>query len=106
MTATVTLAILAAAIVLLLLWMLRGAVFLPVRPGKGQQLTLLLRVSGSGEGLEQTLRALLWITENGTLPGSIVVEDAGLDTDAKETLALLQARYGRVCVRTSGEDRP
>ena len=106
MTATVTLAILAAAIVLLLLWMLRGAALLPIRLGKGQSLTLLLRAAGSGEGLEQTVRALLWITENGTLPGSIVIEDAGLDPDAKEALVLLQARFDRICIRTSREDRP
>ena len=106
MTASAVYAILAAAIVLLLLWMLRGALLLPIRLGKEQSLTLVLRASGSGDGLEQAVRALLWMIENGTLNATIVIEDAGLLPEARETAALLQARYDRVRIRTSGEDRP
>ena len=106
MTFSAAVAILAAAIVLLLLWMLRGAVLLPVRLGKELSLTLVLRASGSGDGLEQAVRALLWMMENGTLSGTIVIEDAGLSPEAREAAALLQARYDRIYIRTSGEDRP
>ena len=82
----------ALAITLLLMlvfWLLRGAMLTPVRLGKNQHLSLVLTVSGPSPELENTVDALLWLIQNGTLRGQIVLRDAGMDADTRQAAELL-----------------
>lgn len=106
MTLTIALAFLAAAIVVLLFWMLRGALLLPIKPGCRQNLTIVLRSNAEAAELENTVRGLLWIIQNGTLPASVIIEDAGLDENAKKSARLLEKQYARITYHSDSEDHP
>ena len=56
----------AAGLVVVFLWSLRGSLLLPVRCGRNTRLELRLRISGPEPALEETLCALVWLRENGT----------------------------------------
>ena len=49
---------------------------------------------GSGEGLEQTLRALRWLRHSGLLQGPVAVRDNGLDREGLELAMALARREG------------
>ena len=90
------LAVLLAAFGLVSLgWLALGALLLPGRCDA--RLTVSAR--GAGEGLEQTVRGLLWLRRTGLWRGEIIIEDRGLDGDG---LALARALAGRYGVSFSG----
>ena len=90
------LAILLAAFGLVsLCWLVLGALLLPGRCDA--RLTVSAR--DGGDGLEQTVRGLLWLRRTGLWRGEIVIEDCGLDGDG---LALARALAGRYGVSFSG----
>lgn len=93
---------LAAAAFLFLLWLLRGYMLMPIRPGRRTELTLTLHVSGPDPALEDTVDALLWLRENGTLPAQLVLEDAGMDGETRAVAELLAA--GRKNVTLTKKD--
>ena len=91
------LAILLAAFGLVCLgWLALGALLLP-----GQCDTrLTVSAQGAGEGLEQTVRGLLWLRRTGLWRGEVVIEDCGLDRDG---LALARTLAGERGVSFSGD---
>lgn len=94
---------LAAALVLFLVWWARGAMLTPVRIGKQSVLTINLRVSGYEPALEESLDGLVWLRDNGTLKGDIVLIDAGMDEETRQLAKLAERRF--TCVRLqSGKD--
>ncbi|MBR4057549.1 MAG: hypothetical protein IKK00_05360 [Oscillospiraceae bacterium] len=103
MTLHLVLTILAAAIVILLCWMLRGAALLPVRLGKKQRLTLLLHTAADTSALESAVRGLVWLIRDG-LPAELIIEDAGLDPDARRAALLLEKQYPFVTYHTASEE--
>ena len=56
-------------------WLTLGALLLPGR--YAARFTVPAR--GGGEGLEQTVKGLLWLRRAGLWRGEIVIEDCGLD---------------------------
>ena len=84
-----------AALVLLLIWALRGLMLTPVRPGSNTSLTVRLDISGAEPCLEGTVAALEWLEANGTLPCRIELRDLGMDENTR-LLAEALAREGRV----------
>ena len=78
-------AVLLAAIGLVSLgWLAVGALLLPgVCPAR-----MVVDGKGSGDGLEQTVKALLWLRRTGLWWGEVVIEDCGLD---REGMALARA---------------
>ncbi len=80
-----------SAVLVLLMWLLRGTMLTPVRLGKNEQLSLVLTVSGPAPGLEHTVDALLWLVQNGTLRGQIVVRDGGMDQETRQIAQLLES---------------
>lgn len=100
----ILLAALAAALVIFLLWWARGAMLCPVRLGRHTALSLVLRVSGAEPALEETLDALVWLRENGTLRGNIIVVDAGMDDDTRRTAELAARRMHGVELRGGCND--
>ena len=77
------------AALILTLWYIRGMLFRPVRIGRGQRIYSLLRVSGNVPELEQTVNALLWYRNSGTIPHSVIIIDSGMSLDTRETAAKL-----------------
>ena len=94
------LAFLIAAAVLLLCWKLRGVMLTPVRRGKGQNLELVLRVSGASPELEATVDGLLWLIADGVLFGKIVLLDDGMDEETREIARRLTLGQGNVTLWT------
>lgn len=94
----------AAGLVVLFLWSLRGTLLLPVRCGRHTRLELRLDVCGPEPGLEETVCALVWLRENGTLRGRIVIEDRGMDAQTRETARLLSRRWDCVSLGWDGEE--
>lgn len=97
-------AALAAAAFLFLLWLLRGYMLMPIRPGRAVELTLRLRVTGEDKTLEETVDALLWLRENGTLPARLIIEDAGMDEETRLVAELLARSRGGVTLTKEESD--
>ncbi len=80
------------AILMLILWLLRGTMLTPVRFGKNEHLSLVITVSGAAPELENTVDSILWLIQNGTLRGQIVLRDDGMDENTRHTAELLERR--------------
>ena len=81
--------LLLAAVAVLIFTLLYEIIICPVKPGKGERLQAVLRVSGSAPCLENTLRGLLWLRDSGRVDMSIVIVDEGMDADTRQTAELL-----------------
>ena len=79
------LAVLLAAFGLVsLVWLAVGALLLPgVCPAR-----MVIEAKGNGDGLEQSVKALLWLRRTGLWWGEVVIRDRGLDAGG---LALARA---------------
>ena len=89
------LAVLLAAFGLVSLgWLALGALLLPgVCPAR-----MVVDAQGCGDGLEQTIKALLWLRRTGLWWGEVVIRDRGLDAGG-EALAQALARRSGVSFR-------
>ena len=78
-------------------WLALGALLLPgVCPAR-----MVVDAQGSGDGLEQTVKALLWLRRTGLWWGDVVIEDCGLN---REGAALAQALGAQNGVEFSSDD--
>lgn len=82
----------AAALLFLLLWVVRGSMLTPVRIGRNARLEMRLTVSGTCPELEESVDALLWLRENGTIRADIVVSDRGMDENTRLAAAILERK--------------
>lgn len=90
-------ALLAAFGLVSLGWLALGALLLPgVCPAR-----MVIDAKGGGAGLEQTVKALLWLRRTGLWWGEVVIEDRGLDGGGA---ALARARGSQNGVHFSGDD--
>lgn len=92
-----------AGAVIFVLWGLRGVMLTPVRVGKATRLTTVLTVTGGEPELEECVDAMLWLRANGTLPGRIVIEDAGMNEETRAAAELLARGHGDVIFLRGGE---
>lgn len=78
-------------------WLALGALVLPgACPAR-----MVVDARGDGDGLEQTVRALLWLRHSGFWRGDVVIRDCAL-TEAGAGLA--RALAGQGGVRFTGDD--
>lgn len=83
-------ALLAAFGLVSLVWMAVGALLLPgVCPAR-----MVVDARGDGAGLEQTVKALLWLRRTGLWWGDVVIEDCGLDRDGEALARSLGSQNG------------
>lgn len=75
----------------------------PIKPGRGERLEAVLRVSGSAPGLENTLRGLIWLKSSGRVNMNIVVVDEGMDGDARQTAELMCREKNGVRLKSARE---
>ena len=83
-----------------LVWLALGALLLPGRCA----VRLVIPARGGGEGLEQTVKGLLWLRNTGLWRGGIVIEDRGLD-EGGAALARTLAEKNGVCFSGDVPDR-
>lgn len=74
----ILIALLAAFGLVCLGWLAFGTMVLPVGSGKVSA-RAVVTVEGRGDGLEQTVSALLWMRRSGLWQGRIFIETGGLD---------------------------
>ncbi len=90
-------ALLAAFGLVSLGWLAIGALLLPpVCPAR-----MVVEAKGSGDGLEQSVKAILWLRRTGLWWGDVVIEDCGLD---REGVALARALADQNGVEFSADD--
>ena len=82
----------AAAALMTLLWLLRGVMLTPVRAGANERLSVVITVTGAAPELENTVDALLWLSQNGTLRAQVLVRDAGMEEETRRAAELLERR--------------
>ncbi len=90
--------ILAAAGLLLFVWCLAGAFLLPARG-----FTLQLRVSGSAEELEQSVRSAAWLIGSGLLRAPLEIVGSGLTDEALSRCERLARRYPYISIVAEDE---
>ena len=85
------LAVLLAAFGLVSLgWLALGALLLPgVCPAR-----MVVEAKGDGGGLEQSVKALLWLRRTGLWWGEVVIEDCGLNRQGEALARALARRTG------------
>ena len=85
------LAVLLAAFGLVSLgWLALGALLLPgVCPAR-----MVVDAQGDGSGLEQTVKALLWLRRTGLWWGEVVIRDRGLDREGAALARALAEQNG------------
>lgn len=88
MTAKLLCALAAAAVFLLVVWVIGSLMLTPVKVGKSSRQFILLLVQGHEPALEQNVRGLLWLNDNGILRCRIVIMGSALD---KETCFVARA---------------
>ena len=71
-------------------WWLAGKLLCPV-PSSGTWVVLAGR--GEGDGLEQKVRAFLWLRSLGLLRCPVVIADMGLNEQGKEVVGRLALRW-------------
>ena len=92
-----------AAIRLLSSWGLRGVLLTPVRTGDNTEIVIGLNLDGHEPALEQTLRGLLWLRENGTLKANIRIIAHGPDEETRHIARHYEAEYR--CIYYTEEDQ-
>lgn len=89
------LTLLAAVGMLALGWVLFGKLVAPVG-GEEAPVYAVIPASGSGEGLEHTVRGLLWLRGGQLARCTIVIADGGLDQSGRAVAAALCGQGGTV----------
>ena len=95
-----------AAVAMLVFWLLYGIIICPVKPGRGERLEAVLRVKGSAQCIENTLRGLMWLRGSGRVDMAIVVVDEGMDADTRQTAELLCGKENNVVLIEKEEGAP
>ena len=95
----------AIAFIFGVLWAVYGSLYTPVRFGRGTGVCTVVTARDSAEGLEQTLKGLVWLEENGIVVARILIVDCGLDEDGLALARLLAKRYANVVICQAEEVR-
>lgn len=72
-----------ASILLILLWSVKGVLLTPISSGENTLISIDLSVSGKEPMLEQTIKGIIWLRENGTLKAKVHINTQNADTAAK-----------------------
>ena len=56
----------------------------------------MIAARGQAQGLEQAVRGLMWLQDSGKAQMGIIIEDCGLDEEARRRALLLAEKSGAV----------
>ncbi len=93
MTLYIAVGFAAAAVLWLIIWLVKGLLLTPVRLGKNTDAGLILRIHGPEPAAEYTLRSLIWLRENGTLRADILIKTENIDDETRSVLRRFAAQY-------------
>ena len=82
--------LLAAFGIVSIIWVAAGRLLLPWHC----QVRAVVEGTGSGEGLEQTVKGLLWLRSAGLWRGVVVIENRGLDQTGRLLAQMLVRQDG------------
>ncbi len=99
---SLVIAVAACAAGFAVLWALKGAFLMPVRRRADADVFTIIRASGDAEGLEQTVRGLVWLRDSGRADVCLIIADDGLTGGARRRAESLAASNG---VLLCGADR-
>ncbi len=74
---------------MLLLWSLKGFLLKPVKPQKDLKVMVLITANEAASGLEQEVKSLRWLKNDGRLDAELIIVDTGMDAEAAKAAALL-----------------
>lgn len=93
-----------AAMLLLIIWALKGVLLTPVRTGDNTEIVIGLNLHGHEPALEQTLRGLLWLRENGTLKANIRIIAHEPDEETRHIARHYEAEYRYIYYTEEDQD--
>ena len=82
------------------LWWLLGRLLRPVENGS---MVAVLPARGTGEGLEQAVRLMIWLRSLGLLNCPVVIADLGLNGAGRDVALRLAARWPDVMLWPAGQ---
>jgi len=94
--AQIVIAATAAAVILGTIWAIYGALRTPVRCGRGCGVCMVVTAKGGAEGLEQTLKGLVWLEQNGIVVARILIVDCGMDDEGLTLVRLLAQKHANI----------
>lgn len=90
--------ILAAWGLIMLLWTLAGAMFLPLSRSADMRLTLLLQGKGDAHRLEHCLKGVLWLRDMGLIWWDVVILEDQLSEEARQQAEKLAENEQHVAI--------
>ncbi len=92
-----------ASIIVLVIWSLKGILLTPVSIGKSTRIGIIIDVEGSEPMLEQTLKGLVWLSENGTLKAGIHLNLSSCDELTMHIARTYADNYSYITLSEHGE---
>ena len=93
MTLNIAVGFIIAVMLMLIIWALQGVLLTPVKTGDSTDMEIELCLNGPEPALEQTLRGLLWLRENGTLKANIRIIAHEPDEETRHIARHYEAEY-------------
>ncbi len=92
-----------AAILLIMLWSLKGLLLTPITSGENTRISIEFSVRGSEPKLEQTIKGFVWLRDNGTLKANLRIDTHDADAAAKHIAEAYAEKYGYITLSKDGE---
>ncbi len=84
-------------------WVLFGELLAPDQPGGGGGIYAVLRAEGDGEGLEQEVNRLLWLSGRERIFQRVLLADAGLSQEGLRVAEQLAKKWPELTLCPAGE---
>jgi len=95
MEVNIAITLIVSCVCMLAIWYINGAMLTPVS-GENIDLHICVQVSGEAPELEQTVNGLLWLIDNGTMSGDIVILNSGMTEETKHKANVLARADWRI----------
>ena len=79
-------------------WSMYRSLRIPVRAGRGTGVSTVVTAQGSADGLEQTLKSLVWLEENGIVVARILIVDCGMDDEGLALARFLAKKHANIVI--------
>ena len=92
-----------AAILLIMLWALKGLLLTPITSGENTSISIELTVCDSEPKLEQTIKGFVWLRDNGTLKANLYIDTHDADAATAHIAEAYAEKYGYITLSKDGE---
>ena len=87
-----------AALVFGVFWSAFGKLRMPVRSTGEMRVHTILSVRGRAEGLEQAIEGLIWLEQNRSMDGKILIADCGMDDEGRTLVQLAVKKHKKIII--------